>query len=63
MLNKNVNLRVCQLNVFKNYKFFQNLNWNDLLDMKIKPPFKPDIRDYRHNIENCDLLFEEIINV
>ena len=44
-------------------KFFNNINWNDLYEMKIKPPYKPDLRDYRNNLESCNYPFEEVINV
>jgi hypothetical protein len=63
MLNKTSNLRVCKLNDFKNFKFFQNFNWCDLFNKKIRPPYKPTLRDYRHNLESCDMMFEELINV
>ncbi len=29
----------------------------------MKPPFKPDIKDYRNNLEICNYPFEEVINV
>jgi hypothetical protein len=44
-------------------KFFNNMNWNDLYEMKIKPPYKPDLRNYRNNLESCNYPFEEVINV
>ena len=44
-------------------KFFNSMNWNDLYDMKIKTFYKPDIRDYRNNLESCNYPFEEVINV
>jgi hypothetical protein len=63
LLNKRVNLRVCEMNQFKNSKFFKNFNWNDLTEMKMRPPFKPDNRDYRNNLDSCNYPFEEVINV
>ena len=63
MLNKRVNQRVCQLNQLKNFNFFKNFNWSDLLENKMKPPYKPNVIDYRNNLENCNFQFEEVINV
>jgi hypothetical protein len=63
LLNKRVNQRICNFTNLKSLHFFRNFNWDDLLDCKIKPPYIPEVREWKSNLENCHYLFEDIINV
>jgi cGMP-dependent protein kinase len=41
LLNKKVNERLCNMNSIKQNDFFKDLNWNELIDFKITPPYIP----------------------
>jgi hypothetical protein len=41
MLNKKISGRMCNLNKIKETEFFENFEWNDLVDFKLKPPYTP----------------------
>jgi hypothetical protein len=49
--------------MLRNYHIFKNFNWEDLLEYKVKPPHIPEVREWKSNLENCNYLFEEFINV
>lgn len=40
------------------HPFFRNINWNDLKDKKIKPPYKPYVSG-PDDIRNIDKLFTD----
>ena len=50
ILNKDPKLRLCSLNQAKNEKFFYWFNWDDIIDMKMEPPFIPTIK---YNLNEC----------
>jgi hypothetical protein len=63
LLNKKVNERICSFSKLKLNSFLQNFNWDDLVDLKIKPSYIPEIEDYSKKINNFTKDFETQINV
>jgi cGMP-dependent protein kinase len=43
VLNKKVSKRLSSLEAAKKHSFFKGFNWNDLIDLQLKPPYIPDI--------------------
>ena len=43
MLNKNQSQRLSNFNDISNHNFFKGFNWDDLLSLKMKPPFIPKV--------------------
>ena len=50
ILNKDPKYRLCSLNSAKNEKFFYCFNWDDIIDMKMDPPFIPT---NKYQIKEC----------
>ena len=42
VLNKKVSKRLSSLEAAKKHPFFKDYNWNDLIDLQIKPPYIPE---------------------
>ena len=42
VLNKKVSKRLCSLEAAKKHNFFKDFNWNDLIDLQLKPPYIPE---------------------
>jgi cGMP-dependent protein kinase len=42
VLNKKVSKRLTSLDAAKKHAFFKDFNWNDLIDLQIKPPYIPE---------------------
>ena len=42
VLNKKVSKRLCSLEAAKKHSFFKDFNWNDLIDLQLKPPYIPE---------------------
>ena len=42
VLNKKVSKRLSSLEAAKKHSFFKGFNWNDLIDLQLKPPYIPD---------------------
>ncbi len=42
LLNKNFKERI-KISQVKQHPFFSDVNWNDLLSMKIIPPYRPNV--------------------
>ena len=42
MLNKKVSQRLSSLEKAKKHEFFKNFNWDDLIDLQMKPPYIPE---------------------
>ncbi len=62
-LNRNPNNRVCDVDSYKKLPLFKNFNWKDLIDMKVRSPYKPGLLNLKDKIEEFSYLFEEVINV
>ena len=41
-LNKKVSKRLSSLEAAKRHSFFKDFNWNDLIDLQLKPPYIPE---------------------
>lgn len=54
LLRKDVWERLCDIDLLKKFRFFQDFDWNQLIDMKIKPPFIPQ------NIEKTEHIISKI---
>jgi serine/threonine protein kinase len=50
ILNKDPKCRLSSLNSAKNEKFFYCFNWDDIIDMKMDPPFIPT---NKYQIKEC----------
>ena len=46
LLNKKVNERVCNVSVLKKKTFFEGFEFDKLNDLKLKPPFKPNMKNF-----------------
>lgn len=49
LLNRDPNARIGSerdAEELKTHAFFQSVNWADLLEKKLKPPFKPDVKEF-----------------
>ena len=46
----------------KNHKYFENINWDDLENKKIKPPFVPNI-DNSIDLKYFDKMFTDEVNI
>ena len=53
LLDKKVNRRVCNFTRLKQTEFFENFNWDDLIDFRIKAPYIPKSTDFSENLKNC----------
>ena len=42
VLNKKVSKRLSSLDAAKKHSFFKDFNWNDLIDLQLKPPYIPE---------------------
>lgn len=63
MLNKQVSKRCCSLSKLKKMELFETVNWDDLIDMRVTPPFKPDSINLNEiNFGNFQISYEEEIN-
>ena len=51
MLNKKVNLRLCDFDKIQKNTIFEKFNWDDLIDFKLEPKLIPFI-------ENLDFIME-----
>ena len=51
MLNKKVNLRLCDFDKIQKNAIFEKFNWDDLIDFKLEPKLIPFI-------ENLDFIME-----
>ena len=49
-------------NDLKNHKYFENINWDDLENKKIKPPFVPNI-DNSIDLKYFDKMFTDEVNI
>ena len=63
VLNKKVSKRLSSLEQAKKHVFFKDFNWDDLIDLQMKPPYIPDSLDLKdfENYPNkyCDYLNKE----
>jgi cGMP-dependent protein kinase len=51
MLNKKVSQRLSSLEKAKKHEFFKNFNWDDLIDLQMKPPYIPECLELK-NFDN-----------
>lgn len=52
LLNKQVNKRICNLAQLKNLKLFESINFEQLINFTIEPPYKPQTKEV--NIKHYD---------
>ena len=61
MLTKNVNKRPCSLVKIKQMELLKNVNFNDLLEMKAKPPFIPSVINFSDfNFDSYQQQYQEL---
>ena len=46
LLNKKVNERVCSVGILKKKSFFEKFEFGKLIDLRLKPPFKPIVKNF-----------------
>jgi len=60
LLNKEPNNRLGSgeegSNLIKNHEFFESIDWNDLVQKRVTPPFKPEVED-EDDTRNFDVQF------
>ena len=61
LLNKKVNLRICNVSNLKTKSFFDNFDFEELKDFKIQPPFLPTSNDLSEFLKN-DNPYENMVN-
>ena len=63
VLNKKVSKRLSSLDAAKKHSFFKDFNWNDLIDLQLKPPYIPEsieVKSYEdYPIKYVDYLKKE----
>ena len=47
ILNKKVSKRLSSLEQAKKHEFYKGFNWDDLIDLQMKPPFIPETLEFR----------------
>ena len=47
LLNKKVSKRLNSLEAAKKHPFFKDFNWDDLIDLQLKPPYIPESREIK----------------
>ena len=62
-LNKKISKRLSSLEAAKRHAFFKDFNWNDLIDLQLKPPYIPDSVELKnfedYPIKYMDYLIKE----
>ena len=59
LLNKKVNERLCNMNSIKQNDFFKDLNWNELIDFKITPPYIPTNKEVNFKLNEKNEKYED----
>ena len=63
MLQKQVNKRLCSVNKIKDMSLFDFFDWDDLLQMQLTPPYKPEYFDLsKLNLKSFTESYEDEIN-
>ena len=60
LLNKKVNERVCNVSSLKKKSFFDKFEFDKLNDLKLKPPFKPNVKSFDRYLKE-DNPFEKYV--
>ena len=60
LLNKKVSKRLTSLDAAKKHPFFKDYNWNDLIDLQIKPPYIPETIEIK-NFEDYPVKYVEYL--
>ena len=60
LLNKKVNERICSVSTLKKKTFFDKFDFGKLIDLRLKPPFKPSMKSYDRYLKE-DNPFEKIV--
>ena len=60
VLNKKVSKRLTSLDAAKKHPFFKDFNWNDLIDLQIKPPYIPETIEIK-SFENYPVKYVEYL--
>jgi hypothetical protein len=63
ILCKKVNQRNCSFTKLKSAEFFNDFQWDDLIDFKLKAPYIPETHDWSKHVEHKTHLYEKTINV
>ena len=61
LLNKKVNLRICNVNFLKQKPFFNDLDFDNLIDFKLTPPYIPQTSDLTKFLD-MENLYEDIVS-
>jgi hypothetical protein len=64
LLSKKVSNRLCNLNSLRSHNFFKDFNFDDLIDLKVKPSYVPkNLREWKSNLKNFSHPLENMLNV
>ena len=65
LLNKKVNERICSVSALKKKNFFDKFDFGKLIDLRLKPPFKPAVKSFDKflKIENPFINFVKEDNI
>ena len=61
LLKKKVNERLCNVNLIKQNKFFNDFNFCDLIDFKILPPYIPICKEVNYRFSDWKNKYENVI--
>ena len=61
VLNKKVSKRLSSLDAAKKHSFFKGFNWDDLIDLHLKPPYIPESIDIK-NFEDYPVKYTDYLN-
>lgn len=59
LLDKKASRRFCNFTKITKTEFFENFQWDDLINFRMKAPYIPEIKNYDNDILDCGKLYEE----
>ena len=63
LLNKKTSQRTCSFQSLKMCDYFENFNWDDLIEFKLNAPFIPKVFDCSTHLNNLISPYENFITV
>lgn len=63
LLAKKVNQRCCNVTKLKSSSFFDEIQWEDFVNFKTKPPYIPDVLDWKKCFTTNLTSYESVFNV
>ncbi len=63
ILQKKANYRICNFKKLKNDEFFNDYDWDGLVDFRLKAPYVPETSDPHAKMKNLMSPYESVIDV